>query len=301
MTITQIDCQWATALAASVVGGGMGTEEDKALLRDMVQLYTATEVNYGTFLLLEGKIENFFCVELDYKVFPNTEVGNIKPRYQLLANTALALLHTSHAFYKLEKTSGPAVKRFSSLHDTACKIFAHGSQKLIIDRLNQDGANGTVAETQVPYIKLYNKSVPHIAQNIAHEIGHFLNYRLRGAIDQNPVVTTSPLQQLVTGELKDSNGSVISKVVGTVWSRGEGLGLIANEWQQNLGTGCGDNSCRANEEVADMFMNWAFDAASPVFVDSTSNANAGSARRNFMNTRLTVVDGWITKLINDSF
>jgi hypothetical protein len=72
-----------------------------------------------------------------------------------------------------------------------------------------------------------------------------------------------------------------SHISGTDWVRGGGLGS-SGVWTQNDGSGCEDFNCKANEEFADMFLNWAYDVPN----NNVFTGNDGQGRRNFMNTRM---------------
>jgi hypothetical protein len=231
------------------------------------------------------KIETFFCVDLG-------NVGNFPDlTYQHLSNIALGLLHTSYAFL----VAGLQL----NLKDATCSVFQSPSRidRLKIERYTASRQGGqTFCKRTVLYD---NNGLVHSPQNIVHEIGHFLNYRLDGAIPNTS--STSPLGRLVALQMTYADGTPISFISAqnNLWQRGPGLG--ANDpWQQNPGTSYTDNSERANEEVADLFLNWIYDKTSPVFVDNNPGGkpNPGSQRRLFVNNNIV---RWVSQLFREEF
>jgi hypothetical protein len=156
---------------------------------------------------------------------------------------------------------------------------------LRIQRVNTAGQSG---ETFGDRIELYNNGgIAHAALNIVHKFGHFINVRLGGC--PSAPAPSSPLGQLAAGQLKDADGSSISYYIGSVWVRGPGLNPD-EPWNQNM-------LANPNEEMADMFLQWVYDAAKTVFQAN----NAGQSRRNFMNNQMTKTGGWIESLISNTF
>jgi len=258
---------------------------DKVEIERMVQILQAAETP-DNLLEFELRVERYFCVNLG-------AVGQ-RPNltYQHVGNIFLALFHTAYAFQKTDPTLG-------SVHETACRIFRHRYNQLTITRRGQQQQGG---ETFGWRIDLYdNSSIPHTSENIVHELGHFINFRLGGS-PANPA-PGSPLGLLAAGQLRDSYGDLISKPSpdNTKWIRGGGL--RGDPFTQNSGIGCPDSSCGANEEIADMFLHWVYDVImEDVFVD-----DAGKARRKFINSRMFEDTeatprpgyGWICKLSNN--
>lgn len=229
------------------------------------------------------RLTAFFCVELADEA--------ITFSYQQLVNIFFALLQTNYAFVKAE----PGL---ASIHGASCAIFGQAGRTLRFEHTQRDAGSSEVAATIGNRILLfYDEKTPVKPQspaNLIHEIGHYFNARLGGAID-NPggINPTSPLGRLAHGELnvggRDISGEVVSRVLDAARS-----GMSADPYTQNGGWTCakGDISCARNEEFADMFLHWVYEqSGSTIFMNDREGH--GPARRSFMNNNIT---NWLCEL-----
>jgi hypothetical protein len=283
VAIDLIDCQYSKYMFPHIQS--VDKDEMSRMLRLMQRESPSNLNNAYEFKL---RMENFFCVKLG-----NIEPGPTQLTYRHLTNIFLALSHTSYAFLQTDPSLG-------SLRGASCAIFQSGNSRLTIQR---NGITGSGAVTSGFFIYLYNNGgTPNNPQNLVHEIGHYFNGRLYGYQSQGSelrISQGSPLD-IIFRELKPKNinNVSISKVNGNVWERGSGLASVNFGWQQNLGGAppCSlTPSCSANEEFADMFLNWVYDVAgttnnhnAPVFINPENSGLAGTARKNFMNSRMRV-------------
>ncbi|HRF98876.1 MAG TPA: hypothetical protein PLZ51_26885, partial [Aggregatilineales bacterium] len=112
----------------------------------------------------------------------------------------------NYAFLKAEPTLG-------GVHQTSCAIFGQPGNALRFERVDALGASGEAAKAEGNTIFLYNTAKNrnrHTAANMIHEIGHYINAKLGGAILDGIPNLNSPLGQLRDGKLKLANGTDFS-------------------------------------------------------------------------------------------
>jgi hypothetical protein len=182
MTADVADC---IAINKTIAGLQALEPSEKAIINRLLWLAVyGSESNKAEFKALIGQ---FFCV-----VLPDAESQWV---YQRLNNVFLALLQTSYAFWKADSS-------LKGVQDAACKVFRGVLNFRIVTAPN---GSTVAAELIGNSIILYVNDIISVqsAANIIHEIGHYFNAQLGGAID-NPggLAPTSPLGRLAAEELK---------------------------------------------------------------------------------------------------
>lgn len=168
-------------------------ENDRQQLGRLISLLQNPNAFYNPAHKAEFRLRltAFFCVELadETKTFS----------YQHLVNIFFALLQTNYAFVKAE----PGL---ASIHGASCAIFGQPGKTLRFEHIKREVGSSEVAVTIGNRILLFydekDTVKPQIPANLIHEIGHYFNARLGGAID-NPggISPTSPLGRMAKGEL----------------------------------------------------------------------------------------------------
>jgi hypothetical protein len=273
MTADYADCR---AINQTIAGLQGLTESERAVINRLLWLATSgTEADKAEF---RQRIEAFFCVRLLEADAANPEAAN-QWIYQRLNNVFLALLQTSYAFWKTDPSLG-------GVQGAACAAFRGTLNFQLLT-----GFSGALTVGNTIYLYAQVGSSVQSAANIIHEIGHYFNAKLGGAID-NPggPAPTSPLGMLRDGVLKVGAEDISGEMVDPGQFR---RGMFKDPYTQNGGWDCnGDISCGRNEEFADMFMNWVYEQAigPMIFVDDLY----GKSRRAFMNDNVLA---WIQALV----